>query len=550
MEALATLGHFLLTVVIGLLVLTVLVYVHELGHYLVAKRFGMRVNAFAIFMGGVRKTDLHQWLERPLLPSKWVWGAFAASFLAAVVGALAKLDSLYLAGLLGAGVAVPLWTMLRLAALYHVPRAQVVGTWLKAIGVAAVVLLLGTRLQGVDANMVVGVATGATLIALALVYYLPVQMREQEDDKQGYGQIEVKCAEDGTTDRLPVRFRPIWSRTAKDGTEFSLLLLPLGGFAAIAGMHAKPDGSEVKIEGGFYSKPPLQRLAVLFAGPLFSILFGVAVLWGLYSTTGKDVFDKRPVIGGVNKGGPADVAGLKPGDEIVSIDGVAVKTFYEMSVETRDNYTKSSDGELAPVPTSVTYRRDGKLSTVTVTPAIDDEPRPAIDENMEFTGEMGIYARLEIGPGMTKERYSAAEALSQAIAEPVRMVVAVASIPLKPKEAADAVAGPTAMAKVTSAVVKEGAEQVLWYAAMLSLSLGVMNLLPIVPLDGGQMVVAFVEMLRGGRRLSIQVQNMLANSGIALLAILMLAVWAVDLGRNARANESAKDQAVEQSQPK
>jgi len=62
-------------------------------------------------------------------------------------------------------------------------------------------------------------------------------------------------------------------------------------------------------------------------------------------------------------------------------------------------------------------------------------------------------------------------------------------------------------------------------------------LLPIVPLDGGQMVVAFAELLRGGRRLSLGVQNWLSNSGIGLLMLLMLAVWAVDLGRSSEANQ-------------
>jgi regulator of sigma E protease len=76
-----------------------------------------------------------------------------------------------------------------------------------------------------------------------------------------------------------------------------------------------------------------------------------------------------------------------------------------------------------------------------------------------------------------------------------------------------------------------------------------MNLLPIVPLDGGQMVVAFVELLRGGRRLSLRVQNMLANSGFALLALLMLAVFSVDLGRTAKENQRADSKTPATSQP-
>ncbi len=542
MEALSTLGHFLLTLVIGLVVLTVLVFVHELGHYLVAKKCGMRVNAFAIFMGGVRKTDLDPWLEKPLAPTRLVWAAFALSFLAAMVGALVAANPVYLAGLLGAGVAVPLWAMLRMAALYHVPTSRVLGIWLKSLAVGAVVLAFGTKLQGIDANLVIGVAAGATLIALAIVYYIPVQMREIDDDKQGFGEITVRKPKTGEVERVPVRYRPIWSKAGRDGTEFSLLLLPLGGFASIAGMHAKADGSEADVPGGFYSKPPLQRLAVLFAGPLFSVVFGVALLWSLYATSGKNVPDPRPIIGGVGESGQAEKAGLKAGDEVVSIDGVRVDSFHDVIVLARDNFRKDPDGKLVPIPTVVTYRRDGKEHTVSIVPKIDETPRPTYDTNLEPTNEKGIYARLEIGFGTKKQRYSAGEAFSEAMSEPVRMIAGIASIPFKLGEAKDKVAGPAAMAQVTSAVVSEGFNEIIWYAAVLSMSLGVMNLLPIVPLDGGQMVVAFVEMLRGGKRLSLNVQNLLANSGIALLVLMMLAVSAVDLGRSADANKRAEKQ--------
>jgi regulator of sigma E protease len=547
MEALATLGHFLLTVLIGLVVLTVLVYVHELGHYLFAKACGMRVNAFAIFMGGVRKTGLAQWLEKPQAPVGVLWSVFAVSFLAAVAGALLRVDALYLAGLAGAGVAVPVWAMVRMAALYHVPPAQVLVTWLKALAIGAIVLLIGTRLRGVDANMVLGVATGATLIALALVYYIPVQMRELDDDQQGHGQIEV-VGKDGTKHRVPVRYRPVWSRIGKDGTEFSLLLLPLGGFAAIAGMHAKPDGSETRVAGGFYSRPPWQRLLVLFAGPLFSVLFGVVVLWGLYVTVGKNVADNRPILFTVGKGSAAEKAGLKSGDEVVAIDGKPVATFYDLVQLVRDNW-REVDGKREPIPMTVTYRRDGETATVTAVPEVDKEPGLTFGPDLEPLPDREVHARLGVGFGVKKQRYAAGPALSQAVNEPVKMIVSLAQMPFKPSRAADNVGGPTVMAQVTSAAVREGAEEVAWVAAILSISLGVMNLLPIVPLDGGQMVVAFIEMLRGGRRLSINVQNWLANSGIALIALLMLAVWAVDLGRNAEANQRAAEEAPK-DQPK
>lgn len=554
MEALASLGQLLLTIVVGLLILTVLVYVHELGHYLFAKWCGMRVNAFAIFMGGVRKTDLYKWLDKPLLPVKFVWGAFALSVGVAILGAFLQSNAVYVAGLALAGVAVPLWAILRLAALYHVPVRQVAMTWVKAMVVGALVLVLGTKLRGVDANMVVGVASGATLIALAIVYYLPIQMRQQEDDKQGYGQVEVKCGVDGALDKLPVRYRPVLSRVAKDGTEFSLLLLPLGGFASIAGMHPKADASETKIPGGFFSKPAWQRLLVLFAGPLFSILFGVLLLFGLYATIGKEVPDNRPIVDLVPEGTAAHAAGIKSGDVVVSIDGQAVRTFFDITTLAKDNW-REVDGEKVGVPTEVVVRRDGELKTFVFAPNVDDQEEPVRRPDLSFSpSEFQFHARLGVLYGQTMQRYSLGAAVVEAFREPVRMssdlAASLSQLFSKPSRTARNVAGPTGMAQVTSAAVQQGPYTVVTFAALLSLSLGVMNLLPIVPLDGGQMVVAFVELLRGGRRLSIDVQNWLANSGLALLVILMLAVWAVDLGRNAKANQRAEEPAKASNESK
>ena len=539
MEALGTLGHYLVTVVVGLVVLTVLVYVHELGHYLAAKRMGMDVKAFAIFMGGVRKTDLQPWVKAPLAPARTVAIVLAVTFAAVLVGAVAKLTPLYYFGLVATGIAVPVWVMFRLASLYHVSPWKVLGTLGKSLGVAAVVLFFGTRFQGVDPNMLVGVATGATLIALMIVYYIPIGQREAEDDKQGFGEITVPSREGGT-EKVPVRFRPLWHRTGKDGTEFSLLLLPLGGFALISGMHAKPDGSEVNVERGFYSKGPWQRLLVLFAGPFFSVAFGMAVLIALFLFVGKPEPDLRPVVSEFGKGSAAQAAGLQIGDEIIAIDGEPVADFGRMTQLVHDNWKETPDGKREAVPTRVTYRRDGVASEVTVVPNVTEEPEPLYDLKMEQTDKKAYQARLGVAFGQKLVAVPVSAAIAEAVDAPVVMVTSLASMVVKPSSAGEQVAGPTTMAKVTSAAVKSGPYYVIWFAAMLSISLGILNLLPIVPLDGGQMVVAFVEMFRGGRRLSIQMQQILANTGIGLLVLLFLAASAVDLGRNAKENEKTE----------
>ncbi|MEJ5170169.1 MAG: site-2 protease family protein, partial [Fimbriimonadales bacterium] len=113
----------------------------------------------------------------------------------------------------------------------------------------------------------------------------------------------------------------------------------------------------------------------------------------------------------------------------------------------------------------------------------------------------------------------------------VSMVSGLLGIVRQPSRASEEVGGPGTIAMFAFEATKEGIVGILALAAGLSISLGIMNLLPIPPLDGGQMLVAFVEMLRRGQRLSIQVQNLVANVGFVLVLLLVFSVLAVDVGR-------------------
>ncbi len=130
-------------------------------------------------------------------------------------------------------------------------------------------------------------------------------------------------------------------KALREVTRFTVRAWPLGGFVRIKGMMPEEDGSETTIAGGFYNKPPWQRLIVLFAGPLFSVLAGLLILAPLYMTVGVMKRDNKPIIGPVIKGGPAYVAGLHEGDTVTSIEGSPVKTFYDLNRVVRDSANKT-----------------------------------------------------------------------------------------------------------------------------------------------------------------------------------------------------------------
>ncbi|HRI42885.1 MAG TPA: site-2 protease family protein [Fimbriimonadaceae bacterium] len=515
MDSYQLLGQYLLTGINLMVVLTVLVAVHELGHYWVARLFGMQVDAFAVMMGGIRRSDLASRLSKPLLPSRWVWLAAAVAASGVIVGTFERIAGLHLGGLAALAVVIPVWVATRIGALYGFPLAQSVRYLAVGWFAGFLALYFSTKLNNLQPGQVLTVLLFASSIALLVLYYQPV-LRKPEDSKMGEGELEIGGQ------RVEVPFRPLWSRRAKNGTEFSFLALPLGGFAAIKGMHPKADGSETKIAGGFYSKSPFARFLVLLAGPVFSIAFGLLLYVLLFTTIGIERPLNEPVIGAVAEGKAAAKAGLIQGDRVVSIDGKPVETFFQIIEKVRQSPN---------VPMAVVYERKGQRLATTVVPELDEAPSPVITHDLDRSEAMAKQAKWGAVWQTRPERLGLGEAFAEAWTMPVRMAAGLFGLVKNPGRAKDEVGGVGTIAKATYQATEAGLSVVLMLAAGLSISLGFMNLLPVPPLDGGQMVVAFVEMLRGGRRLSIQVQNAVSTVGMVLVFALIASVLTIDMGR-------------------
>jgi len=509
------------TAVQFMLVMTILVTVHELGHYLFAKWVGMEVEAFAVMMGGVRKTDLGPLLARPVTPSRIIWGLAILGMIVTSVGAGIKSALVTDAGLIIAGVIAPLLAARNSARLYHLPEATPYLRWVMAFGAGVLMLMVATgSANSLRPEMVIGLAVAAAVFAMFSVYYSPLASGSEEE--QGLGSVMVRG------DYVPVQFRPVWHRTV-NGTEFSLLLLPLGGFARIKGMHPKEDGSEVQIPGGFYSKHPWARLAALFGGPLFSVLFGIVVLATLFSAVGMRKGDERAIVGVATSDKPAAQAGIKPGDKIVSIAGESVAKFEDI----RRIVSDQPAGPLA-----VVVERSGEQLTFTVTPEVDRQPKLDKEGNA-VPNEFEERPILGVAPATIYERLPVGAAIAEAASFPVEFVRSLAATFQKPETAKDAIGGPVTMAQMTHEASQGGLYQVLLLAALLSITLGVMNLLPVPPLDGGQIMINFMELFTRGKRLSIGFQRAVSSVGFVLILLLMVSAATLDLGRVAQKAESS-----------
>lgn len=515
-EALVEMGR---SSIAFLLIISVLVSVHELGHFLFARLFKMRVNVFAVFACGYRGTNLKAMLERPLAPAWIPWTVGLASTALLLVGSLSRQVGVAEAGLVGAGLVIPMWVAFRLAALYH----QASDVALKNVGYGIVgalgVLALTGKISEFQLIQSLAAVSAGAWIGMLWLYYLPARQKIDED-RIGSGSLVI----DGET--VPVEFKPLLGRTGKDGVLYALYLLPIGGFVNIHGMHPREDGSETKIEGGFYSKPAWQRAIVLLAGPVFSIVLGIALLFGAEMMTGKidHISTKLELVAPEM---PAAKAGLKAGDVITEIDRVKVTKFSQVRSAVQLRFRES---DLTGIPIQVTYLRDGVTKTVTITPTVSNRAMPRFDENDKVISEgpvaqLGVMGTAVFGPA------EPSEAMKNAMTAPAMALDGLGKTFRSVNAAKENVGGAISIAQTTGEVSRRGLGPSLYLAGALSISLGILNLLPIVPLDGGQIVIAVIEMLRGGKRPSYQFQSMVSGIGSLLVLLLMVTALVLDLGK-------------------
>jgi regulator of sigma E protease len=437
----------LIATIVFLVMLSVLVAAHELGHYLFARLFNMGVEEFAIGFG---KKPLWTWMKRtytmPLEPGM-----------------------------------IPVQT----------PEEE---------------------------KEAVKEASGGQKLAYAL-----------EGGVSQHGRPEIIDTENG--------------QILKETTVFTIRPWPIGGFVRIKGMLPENDGSETRIAGGFYSKAPWKRILVLLAGPAFSVLAGILIMIPVFTIWGAPRALPDPVFGGVSEDTPAHVAGLKPGDRVLAINDRPVETFYDMT-----SIVRAAEGQKL----NFRVERQGAEKTITVIPQKETADSMVLDDKFEPTGDFEKQVKIGVSPLEGKVRLPFNEAVSESLLVPGKAVTGLINLFAKPKNFSKSVGGPATMFTATKYAAQDGVDRVLYLAAIISISVGIFNLLPAPPLDGGQIVIAFAEMLRGGRRLSIKIQEKVAIAGFAAVMTLIVAVLFVDVIRFAMPNTDHPLKAntkVEQPQP-
>ena len=224
--------------------------------------------------------------------------------------------------------------------------------------------------------------------------------------------------------------------------------------------------------------------------------------------------EQLAVIGGIVEGEAAERGGLRGGDRIVAVDGEPVSLWSEFVARVQ----ASAEQTLA-----VTVERGAEILTVRLTPA-------------QMTAEDGTeygYVGARLDTPMRLVRYGAFEALGQAAKETYAKTVLTLELlgkMLTLNVPATNLAGPITIGKVTGDSARAGLDRFLWILALLSISLGIINLVPIPILDGGHVVYSLVEIVRS-KPVSLRAQAVGAQIGLAIVVGLMLFVFYVDIAR-------------------
>ena len=312
----------------------------------------------------------------------------------------------------------------------------------------------------------------------------------------------------------------------RHGTRWKLCAIPLGGYVKFVGdMNATstPDSAELgalsedERRVAFHTQPIWKRAAIVFAGPLFNFLLTIAVFTVLFSAYGRYV--SEPMVAEVTAGSPAEQAGIQPGDRFVSIDGTKVESFADVQ--------RLVSGRAGDAITFVMLR-DGKDVTVVATPRLMEQ-EDALGNKVKLA-VIGVVNNREMGqPRLVT--YSPAGAVVAAVEETGHIVQRTGQF-LKRfvvgREDRCQLGGPVRIAGMAEQAAKLGFEWLVQLIALLSVGIGILNLLPIPPLDGGHLLFYAIEaVLR--RPVSERAMEAVYRTGFVLVLAFMGFVFWNDL---------------------
>jgi regulator of sigma E protease len=301
-------------------------------------------------------------------------------------------------------------------------------------------------------------------------------------------------------------------------TEYLISTVPLGGYVKLLG-EDEEESEELSPEEArraFNHQHVLKRIAIVAAGPVFNLFLALFLFWGLFVISGNYVMTTE--VGQVREGSPAQKAGILKGDMIVSVHGVATGSWQDIKSLVKDSAGRE---------VTLTVQREGRLLSVTVVPEESVEKNLfGEDVRSALIGIVaaGNYKKVEMGLWEAcREGFRRTwEITALTLLTIVKLFQGVVSI--------KTLGGPIMIGQLTGQVAQESISYLVPLLAVISINLGILNLLPVPILDGGVILFLLME-LAIGKPISIRKRDMAQKLGIFVLAALIVVVTINDLSR-------------------
>lgn len=320
-----------------------------------------------------------------------------------------------------------------------------------------------------------------------------------------------------------------------DPTEYTLRALPIGGFCAMAGEEGEDDES-LDRDKFMCNKSKIKRIIILVAGVTMNFITAIVLLFIIGLSFGST--EQKSIIGRVETGSPADVAGLKVNDKIIECNGYKISTWDKLTIVTnlknKNNYYEYK-----------VEHEDGTVDTYKITPdeyVVIGSETIKLDENNKLEDVLKKYNKKEsevtvsklVGIGapseIKKDFLSALKYAFSKFGSIVSTMLLILGSLFTGKLGLSALSGPVGMYSVVGTVASLGFANLIYLTAYLSINLGVLNILPFPAFDGGRVLFVLIEAITR-KKVDPKIEGYFHSIGFILIMLLMIYITFQDVLR-------------------
>ena len=299
-------------------------------------------------------------------------------------------------------------------------------------------------------------------------------------------------------------------------TDYRISAIPLGGYVKMVGEEPDAEVEPADIPISFTHKHVAKRMCIVAAGPVFNILLAIIIFLGIFMISGAMIL--KPSVGTVREDSPALAAGIKAGDLITAIDRVAVSSWDDMT-----QIIGASKGKTL----EITVRREDSETVFLITPELIPAKNIFGEDIQRFI--IGISAS---GDAYAKD-LNPFEALIESLVQTYKitelMVIIIGKL-VTGDISTDTIGGPIMIAKMAGDQAKSGIVNLIFFIALISVNLAIINLLPIPILDGGHLLFFSIEAIKGNP-VSLKVREVAQQIGLFVILLLVVLVFYNDIFR-------------------